>query len=421
MELLYATCAKLLNYPDKTGLAGSQPVPEVAQSLPTSSADGKAYTFTIRKGFRFSPPSNAPVTAQTFKYSIERSLNPRMRSPVAGEFRDIVGAHAYMAGRAPHIAGVIARASTLTIRLTAPAPDLPARTTEPAFCAVPPNTPIDPKGGRVIPSAGPYRVASFTPGQGVVLTRNPNYRGTRPHRLARLELALGIPPRRAIAQVEAGTADYAVDRPVDSADAARLAARYGPRSPAARRGHQQYFVSPSQQLDYFALNTHRPLFADARLRRAVNYAIDRPALARLGDMYIPLPEHPTDHYLPPAVPGYRDTHAYPRTPDLTKARRLAKGHRGATVNLYTCNVAPCDQQAQIVKTDLAAIWRSEGGSRSGASESLSSSAHISRRLGEMRQPGDCRAPRCCYACEAARLASRRNGRIAETSCCGWSR
>ena len=55
-QLLYATCAKLLNYPDRAGLAGSQLVPEVAQSLPTLSADRKSYTFTIRSGFRFSPP-----------------------------------------------------------------------------------------------------------------------------------------------------------------------------------------------------------------------------------------------------------------------------------------------------------------------------------------------------------------------------
>ena len=36
-QLLYATCAKLLNYPDKAGPAGSQLMPEVAQSLPTRS------------------------------------------------------------------------------------------------------------------------------------------------------------------------------------------------------------------------------------------------------------------------------------------------------------------------------------------------------------------------------------------------
>src|SRR6185437_16201025 len=187
-QLLYATCAKLLNYPDKPGLAGSRLVPEVAQALPTISDGGKTYTFTIRRGFRFSPPSNVPVTAETFKDTIERTLNPAMKNPVASEFNDIAGARAYMTGTSTHIAGVTARGSTLTIHLIAPAPDLAARLAQPFFCAVPSNTPINPHGERLVPSAGPYQVASYTPGQGVVLTRNPNYHGTRPHWLARIEL-----------------------------------------------------------------------------------------------------------------------------------------------------------------------------------------------------------------------------------------
>jgi YVTN family beta-propeller protein len=354
-QLLYATCAKLVDYPDKPGLAGSQLVPEVAQSLPTRSPGGTSYVFTIRKGFRFSPPSTESVTAQTFKYSLERTLNPRTRSPFAGDFADIVGARAYMAGKAGHISGVVARGSRLTIRLTGPAGDLPARMAEPAVCAVPTNTPVAPRGERVIPFAGPYRVASYTPKQGVVLTRNPNYRGNRPRRLARIELTVGIPAQRAIAEVETGTAAYAIGTQFDSAQAATLAARYGAGSLAGKSGHQQYFVNTYPQLDFFALNTHQPLFADLRLRRAVNYAIDRARLARLGDYFLALPEHATDHYLPPGTPGYRDVRTYPVTPDLAKARRLARGHAGATVVLYTCNVSPCPEQAQIVKTDLAAI------------------------------------------------------------------
>ena len=355
-ELLYATCAKLLNYPDKPGLAGSQLVPEVAQALPTISDDGKAYTFTIRPGFRFSPPSNAPVTAQTFKYTIERTLNPATKNPVASEFDDIVGARAYMAGKATQIAGVTARGNTLTIHLVAPASDLPARLAQSFFCVVPANTPINPHGERLIPSAGPYQVASYTPGQGVVLTRNPNYHGSRPHRLARIELDVNIPGRRAIAQVQAGTADYAPYGAVDSSDAAALASRYGPGSPAARHGHQQYFANPIPLLAFYALNTHRPLFADVRLRQAVNYAIERAALARLGYDAAPLlPAPPTDHYLPPGIPGYRDEHVYPLTRDLARARRLVRGHTGATAVLYTCDVTPCAQQAQIIKADLRAI------------------------------------------------------------------
>ena len=192
-QLLYAVCAKLLNYPDVSGPAGSRLIPEVARSLPSVSADGETYTFRIRSGFRFSPPSNAPVTAETFKDTIERTLNPRMNSPTAHYLADIIGAGAYMAGKASHIAGLTASGDTLTIHLLHPDPDFPARIALPSFCAVPPGTPIDPKGLATIPSAGPYYVASYTPGQGVVLERNPEYHGSRPRRFARIELAVGIP------------------------------------------------------------------------------------------------------------------------------------------------------------------------------------------------------------------------------------
>jgi peptide/nickel transport system substrate-binding protein len=359
-ELLYATCAQLVNYPDKPGPAGSQLIPEVAQSLPTRSGDGRTYMFKIRPGFRFSPPSDQPVTAQTFKDTIERTLNPRMDSYSAQYLADVVGARAYMAGKASHIAGVTANGDTLTIRLLAPEPDFLSRIAQPAFCVVPSNTPI--KGTRgVIPSAGPYYVASYTPGQGVVLARNPNYHGRRPHHFARIQLAVGIPARRAFAAIEAGSADYtdlaSYSSTTIAARAARLAARYGPGSPAAARGRQQYFVNPGLQLDYFDLNTHRTLFSDVRVRQAVNYAIDRRKLARLGDSFQAVPERPTDHYLPPGMPGYRDAHVYPTTPNVAKARELIRqAHAaGRTAVLITCDAYPCPQQAQIVKTDLAKV------------------------------------------------------------------
>jgi YVTN family beta-propeller protein len=358
-QLLYAVCAKLLNYPDRPGAAGSRLIPEVAQALPARTADGRTYTFRIRSGFRFSPPSNQAVTAQTFKDTIERTLNPRMRSPVAHYLADVVGASSYMAGKAAHIAGVVASGDMLTIHLLHPEPDFLSRIALSGFCAVPSNTPIDPKGVRVIPSAGPYYVSSYTPGQGVVLTRNPNYHGPRPRRFQRIELAVGVPYPRAVAEVKAGTADYTtLFAPSEGSLLpliSQLANRYGPGSKAAKAGAQQYFVDPFPlALDYYVLNTHRPLFANPRMRQAANYAVDRRALARLGDALQPVPERPTDHYLPPAVPGFRAAHVYPLTGDTAKARQLAGGGTKTAV-LYTCNIPPCGEQAQIVKTALAEI------------------------------------------------------------------
>ena len=69
-QLTAATCSSLLDY-GPTGLR-----PEVAAAMPTVSHGGRTYTFRIRPGFRFSPPSNEPVTAETFRYTIERTLSP---------------------------------------------------------------------------------------------------------------------------------------------------------------------------------------------------------------------------------------------------------------------------------------------------------------------------------------------------------
>ncbi|HYX87724.1 MAG TPA: hypothetical protein VE777_22345, partial [Gaiellales bacterium] len=55
-QIEYSTCLKLLNYPDKAGTAGSQLVPDAATGMPTVSSDGKIYTFTVKPGFKFSPP-----------------------------------------------------------------------------------------------------------------------------------------------------------------------------------------------------------------------------------------------------------------------------------------------------------------------------------------------------------------------------
>ena len=70
----YATAAKLYNYPDKSGPAGSKLVPEVASKF-TVSKNGKVYTFTIRPGWKFS--DGTKVTARNFKRAIDRVAQER--------------------------------------------------------------------------------------------------------------------------------------------------------------------------------------------------------------------------------------------------------------------------------------------------------------------------------------------------------
>jgi YVTN family beta-propeller protein len=210
-QIEYSTCAKLLNYPDRPAPAGYRLEPEIARALPAVSHGGRTYTFRIRRGFRFSPPSNQAVTARTFKYSIERALAPGTKSFAVRFFPDIVGAAAYESGKAKHLAGVVARGDTLTISLARPSGDLPARLAMPFFCPVPIGTPADFRGLSGVPSAGPYFVASYTPNKSLILRSNPNYRGRRPHRFRAIELRSVASEEQADGIVEQDNADLVID------------------------------------------------------------------------------------------------------------------------------------------------------------------------------------------------------------------
>jgi ABC-type transport system substrate-binding protein/DNA-binding SARP family transcriptional activator len=354
-QVSYATCANLVTYPDKAAPAGSRIVPEVAEAIPTPTDGGKTYTFRIRSGFRFSPPSNEAVTAMTFKSTIERVTDPRLESPLASQFSGVVGYHAYVTGKAHELSGIGAHGSTLTIRLSQPDGGFLANLASGAACAVPLNTPAVPGGLNDIPFAGPYYIASYTPRQQLVLKRNPNYHSDRPHHLDQIVFAIGIDSSRALEEIETGKVDYAVDGlPRDAGP--RLESQYGPGSEAAQAGHQQYFISPANGARFLHMNTSRPLFSNVRLRRAVNYAIDRPALAAQGQRFAEVNPFnagpPTDDYLPPAIADASDFHLYPLNgPDLPRAERIA-GHVHATAIMYTPNLPPWLQEAQIIRGDL---------------------------------------------------------------------
>lgn len=355
LAVSYTTCANLVTYPDKPAPAGSRVVPEVAEAIPTPTDNGTTYTFMIRSGFRFSPPSNEAVTASTFKSTIERVANPRLKSPLTAQFSGIVGYRAYVTGKAHELSGVLARGNMLTIRLTQPDGALLANLAGGAACAVPGDTPAVPGGLNDVPSAGPYYIASYTPRQQLILARNPNYDGDRPHHLDQIVFAIGVDSSRALQQIEAGTADYAIDGLPRNAGP-RLEARYGAAGKAATAGHQQYFISPANGERFLHMNTSRPLFSDVRLRRAVSYAIDRAALAALGRRFAesnPFNSgQPTDAFTPPSIAGATDAHVYPvNGPDLLRAKQLA-GHVHAMAIMYTPNLAPWLQEAQIIRQNL---------------------------------------------------------------------
>jgi oligopeptide transport system substrate-binding protein len=343
----YATCLKLVSYPDAAGAAGAKLVGEAAP-LPAVTDGGRTLHFQIRAGQRFS--NGKTVTAADFAYSISRTLSPVLQSPAQAYGSAIAGAGAYMSGKAKTLAGVTAKGQTLTIRLEADDPSFVSKLSMPFFCVVPTGTPIVKTGVQTVPGAGPYYIAGRKPGRSTILRRNPFYTGTRPHALAAITLAAGSTDTANALLVRSGKLDGTLG--ASFADAAQLYSLYGPNSPAARAGHQQFFVDPTLAVSFFAMNTSRPTFASADVRRAVNYAIDRTSLARQSGAYAGVP---TDHYLAPGLLGSGGTQVYPTTgPDLSRARALA-GTAKRTAVLYTCNLEPCANRAAVITADLAKI------------------------------------------------------------------
>ncbi len=346
VQFQYATCAKLLNYPDSAGAAGRRLVPEVAVSWPEVTDGGRTYTFRIRDGYRFSPPSNEPVTAESFRHAIERFLSPRMQRPWQGAvLQDVVGARAYNSGRAPHIAGISAHGDTLVIRLVKPAGDLPARLALPFFCAVTARLHIVPHGlPYPIPTAGPYYLASRSANV-VVLKPNPNYQGSRPRRLDAIVYQFNVDVGKAVAQVERGKVDYVRENKPALA----------PATAVARAARGRYRVTSDNATVGLVLNARRPLFANARLRRAVAYALDRRTLVMgLGGDGIAVP---TSRVLPPSFPQFEGAD-HSLTAHRRAARRLVGERRVHAVFAVGTDAAGAPYDPTFVKgvTDqLAAI------------------------------------------------------------------
>ena len=346
-SLLDTTCARLYTYPDEPSPASFRVVPEVAASYDVS-PDFKTYTFRLRTGFRFS--DGKPVHANAFAQAINRVLAP-VDSPGWIYVRDIVGAADVHAGRRSTASGVVARGNTLVVRFSRAVPDFVATTTLPYFCAVPPGLQPSQEGVGVVPSAGPYHVTEYRRGERVEIRRNPYYGGERKIQLDGFDVNLrGGSPTDQIRSIDRGDADWGHSLASIFMDPTlNLEGKYGINL-------SRFFVKQGLTLRLLALNSERPLFRhNPKLRRAVNFALDRSAL--LPNAGGPIAARPTDQLLPYVIPGFRDSAIYPlEGADLAKARELAGGRlQGKKAILLTTDFFLPKQAAQLAAQQLAKL------------------------------------------------------------------
>jgi ABC-type transport system substrate-binding protein len=348
----YSTALKLLNYPDAPAPRGSRLVPEGASKYSVS-RDGRTYTFTIRKGFRFS--NGKPVTAANYAFAFYRAADKDLQSPAYAFISDangtnVVGATAVRERGAAQMSGVRARGNKLVVRLTKPDPTFLAKASMPFFQATPTTLSKTQKVINVndrndLPSAGPYYVASRVPNRSLTLKRNPFYKGSRPHNLAQINVRVQVAIEAAYREVRASQADYTTLLPPTAP--AELGRIYGVN-------RSQFRVVPASCTSYISLNTQNPLFRNnVKLRQAVNYVINRRSLVALGGAYNGVPH---DQMLPIGFPGYRPANIYPNRPNIAKAKSLARGstRNGKGVYYYGLT-SPGPERMELMRSLLKQI------------------------------------------------------------------
>jgi ABC-type transport system substrate-binding protein len=348
--LEYATAAKLYNYPDKSGPAGSKLVPEVASKF-TVSNGGKRYTFFIRKGFKFS--DGTAVTASSFKYAINRTANKDLASPGAQFITDptgtnIVGAKDVNDGKGNNVSGVQVKGNKLIVNLSRGDGTFLSKITMPFFQATSSKLPLTKEivnvSGNDLPSAGPYYMSRNAPDDLTQLRQNkfwkPGPGRNRPRNLAGLDYKWNLNEQTGFNQVKANQLD---EGPLPAAEVQGVASQYGVNK-------TRFWTKSQNCTGYLPLNTANSLFKNnLPLRQAVNYAVSRkPFVAQAG----PYAGQPWTHLFNPGVPGWRNVSIYKQ--NLTKARSLARGHMkdGKITVYYRSSGTTNPAQALIVKQDL---------------------------------------------------------------------
>ena len=271
---------------------------------------GLVYTFILRDDITFH--DGTPITAEDFKYSIERAADPALNSETAPLYLgDIVGVTEKLNGEAQEVSGVeVVDERTIRIRTDEHKEYFLAKLTYPSAAIVDRRT-VEPLGfdwwmSDDINGSGPYRLARWEEGDVVILQRFDDY-----HRPALLEYV--VSPQAALPGV-GGLAMYLSD--------AWDAIPVGTGSLDFVRGNEglsgQLREFPQLTTFYLGVDGAQPPFDDPDVRRAFLMALDRERLIEVvydGNVEF------AKGLLPPGMPGYSESlRGIPYDPE--GARRL---------------------------------------------------------------------------------------------------
>ncbi len=273
---------------------------ELEPMLATSweALDPSTYKLNLRKGVKFHDGSD--FTAEDVKFTIERILDEEVNS----------GLRTYIA----YIDSVeIVDDYTVVLHCSQPFVTLMKQMAR-GVLIVPKNT-FEKMGAEEFATnpvgTGPFKFVDWVKDQQLVLDANTDYWGGAPKVDRVIIRPIGEPSTR-LAALLTGEVDIVPGLPLDQLDIVR----------ASETARVETAEGLTQQ--FLALNTFKPPFDDIRVRRAVNYAIDKESILNnllLGDGAIN-----TDPYAPLSFGHNPDSEAYPYDPNQAKALLAEAGY-----------------------------------------------------------------------------------------------
>ena len=303
-----------IKYASKPGTAGTEMLPDLATEVPSQDnggiADGgKTYTFHLKEGIKFAPPVDREVTSADFKYSFERMMaDPK--APATGFYVGVVGAQAFMDGKAEEIVGYTTPDDyTVVIKLEKPDMAFMGAMAM-SFTDVVAKEWVE-KWGRQINrhplGTGPFMFDHWTAGQEIVVTRNPNYYAPETVYLDEIDFEFSLNPSTALLKLQRGDVNVLGDY-IPPAEYVRVK-----NDPATR---DLVVEEPVIAIDYLFLNRTVKPFDDLKVRQAISMAVDRTRIVKL----LSGAADPLTQLYPAGLPGHQDGAAGDSSPSTRRRR-----------------------------------------------------------------------------------------------------
>ncbi len=266
-SIINNTFEGLMRYVDEQLVAG------IAQDYQISD-DGTIYTFNLRETLW---SDGQPLTAEDFVYAWKRGCNPNLEPQpceYAYQFFYIKGAFEAFTGSGS-LEDVAVRAideHTLEVELVAPTPYFLDLLTLYSYMPVRQDVvEKDPYGWARNPELavgnGPFKLDEYDIGSNMILVKNENYWQQEKVKIDKIQISMLVEESTMLSAYEAGEVDIIEDVPVQ--EIKRL-----------KNEDETFHILPLTGTYFYVFNTQKPPFDDARVRKALSYAIDRDIIVK---------------------------------------------------------------------------------------------------------------------------------------------